>query len=103
MGCTLGKLAAEPGCCSLFFPSVTAGAPALARGVGGADEVQLSAPAPEHIAAVKKDATGWPLWLSSAAGDALQGWAPRSADAFHKLEKVGSAPWLILCCFLPSS
>jgi len=37
---------------------------------------------------VRKDASGWPLWLSEAAGDALRGWAPRGADAFHKLEKV---------------
>jgi hypothetical protein len=27
----------------------------------------------EHVAAVKKDAFGWPLWLSEAAGDALYG------------------------------
>lgn len=50
--------------------------------------MQLAAPQPEKIAAVQKDESGWPLWLSSAAGDALAGWAPRSADAFHKLEKV---------------
>ena len=91
MGCTLGKLVASPGYCTLLFPSAAATAAATARiGVGG-DEVQLTAPPPEHIAAVKKDATGWPLWLSTAAGDALHGWTPRSADAFHKLEKVRTA------------
>uniref|UniRef100_A0AA96NG55 [RNA-polymerase]-subunit kinase n=1 Tax=Phyllostachys edulis TaxID=38705 RepID=A0AA96NG55_PHYED len=85
MGCLLGKLAAAPGS-SLFFPAAAA-----AR--GGGDEVQLKAPQPEHSAAVKKDSCGWPLWLSSAAGDALRGWAPRCADAFHKLEKIGSGTY----------
>lgn len=88
MGCILGKLAAAPGC-SVFFPA--------AAGGGGAgdnkQEVQLLAPQPEHIAAVKKDASGWPLWLSEAAGDALRGWAPRGADAFQKLEKIGSGTY----------
>jgi hypothetical protein len=83
MGCIIGKLATTAPGSSLFFP-------AAATSVGGGDdrEVQLQAPRPEHIAAVKKDASGWPLWLSEAAGDALRGWAPRGADAFQKLEKV---------------
>ena len=83
MGCILGKLATAPGS-SLFFPA----AAATAGGGDKAAEVQLQAPQQEHIAAVRKDASGWPLWLSEAAGDALRGWAPRGADAFHKLEKV---------------
>ena len=82
MGCILGKLATAPGS-SLFFPAAAATA-----GGDKAAEVQLQAPQQEHIAAVRKDASGWPLWLSEAAGDALRGWAPRGADAFHKLEKV---------------
>ncbi|KAF0925502.1 hypothetical protein E2562_016693 [Oryza meyeriana var. granulata] len=88
MGCILGKLAAAPGS-SLFFPATTG------AGVtgGGAGEVQLAAPQPEQIAAVRKDESGWPLWLSTAAGDALAGWAPRCADAFHKLEKIGSGTY----------
>ncbi|CAD6235190.1 unnamed protein product [Miscanthus lutarioriparius] len=60
---------------------------------GDNKEVQLQAPQPEHIAAVKKDASGWPLWLSEAAGDTLSGWAPRGADAFQKLEKIGSGTY----------
>lgn len=87
MGCLLGKLADAPGS-SLFFPAAV-----TAKAGEGDVEAQLSAPAPVHIAAVKKDASGWPLWLSSAAGDALQGWAPRSADAFQKLEKIGSGTY----------
>lgn len=87
MGCLLGKLADAPGS-SLFFPAAV-----TAKAGEGDVEAQLSAPAPVHIAAVKKDASGWPLWLSSAAGDALQGWAPRSADSFQKLEKIGSGTY----------
>ncbi|KQK11300.1 probable serine/threonine-protein kinase At1g54610 [Brachypodium distachyon] len=86
MGCLLGKLAAAP----LFFPSAAA---ATAAGAGGDGQTQLGAPRPEHIAAVKKDESGWPLWLSSVAGDALRGWAPRSAEAFQKLEKIGSGTY----------
>ncbi|KAG2603080.1 probable serine/threonine-protein kinase At1g54610 [Panicum virgatum] len=88
MGCILGKLATAPGS-SLFFPA----AAATAGGGDKAAEVQLQAPQQEHIAAVRKDASGWPLWLSEAAGDALRGWAPRGADAFHKLEKIGSGTY----------
>jgi cyclin-dependent kinase 12/13 len=88
MGCILGKLATAPGS-SLFFPA----AAAAAGGGDKAAEVQLQPPQQEHIAAVRKDASGWPLWLSEAAGDALRGWAPRGADAFHKLEKIGSGTY----------
>lgn len=31
---------------------------------------------------------GWPSWLSAVAGDAIQGWIPRRADTFEKLDKV---------------
>lgn len=33
-------------------------------------------------------AAGWPSWLTSVAGEAIQGWVPRSADSFEKLNKV---------------
>ncbi|KAK3166380.1 hypothetical protein QOZ80_1AG0045020 [Eleusine coracana subsp. coracana] len=88
MGCILGKLATAPGSC-LFFPA----AATTAAGGGDQQEVQLSAPQQEHIAAVKKDASGWPLWLSDVAADALHGWTPRGADAFQKLEKIGSGTY----------
>lgn len=33
-------------------------------------------------------AAGWPSWLSAVAGDAINGWIPRRADAFEKIDKV---------------
>lgn len=32
--------------------------------------------------------SGWPSWLTSVAGEAIQGWVPRRADSFEKLDKV---------------
>lgn len=31
---------------------------------------------------------GWPSWLSAVAGEAIDGWVPRRADSFEKLDKV---------------
>ena len=33
-------------------------------------------------------AAGWPSWLSDACGEALNGWVPRKADTFEKIDKV---------------
>lgn len=33
-------------------------------------------------------AAGWPSWLIAAAGEALNGWLPRRASSFEKLDKV---------------
>lgn len=33
-------------------------------------------------------AAGWPVWLSSVAGEAIKGWIPRSANTFERLHKV---------------
>lgn len=35
-------------------------------------------------------APGWPSWLTSVASDAVQGWAPRSADSYEMLDKVST-------------
>lgn len=43
-------------------------------------------------------AAGWPLWLSSVAQEAIQGWVPRSAESFEKLNKVSST--LSLSCYI---
>ncbi|KAK4802773.1 hypothetical protein SAY86_000976 [Trapa natans] len=36
---------------------------------------------------------GWPSWLSSVAGEAINGWIPRRADSFEKLEKIGQGTY----------
>lgn len=43
-------------------------------------------------------AAGWPSWLSAVAGEAINGWTPRRADSFVKIDKVN---WLgeCDCCF----
>ncbi|KAK9748643.1 hypothetical protein RND81_02G071600 [Saponaria officinalis] len=38
-------------------------------------------------------AAGWPSWLTSVAGEAIQGWLPRRADSFEKLEKIGQGTY----------
>lgn len=44
-------------------------------------------------------AAGWPSWLSAVCGEALNGWIPRRADSFEKIDKVGcfSAFNYVLC------
>lgn len=34
-------------------------------------------------------AAGWPSWLSAHVGEAIDGWLPRRADTFEKIDKVG--------------
>ena len=38
-------------------------------------------------------AAGWPAWLSAVAGEAINGWTPRRADSFEKIDKVRPFPW----------
>lgn len=33
-------------------------------------------------------AAGWPSWLTAVCGEALNGWIPRKADTFEKIDKV---------------
>jgi len=42
-------------------------------------------------------AAGWPTWLSSVAGEAIQGWIPRRADTFERFGKVSFHLGCILC------
>ncbi|WOL04116.1 putative serine/threonine-protein kinase [Canna indica] len=36
---------------------------------------------------------GWPAWLTSVAGEAIQGWQPRRAGSFEKLDKIGQGTY----------
>lgn len=47
---------------------------------------RLSNP-PKHIHG-EQVAAGWPSWLSAVAGEAINGWTPRRADTFEKIDKV---------------
>ncbi|CAA3027335.1 probable serine threonine- kinase At1g54610 [Olea europaea subsp. europaea] len=38
-------------------------------------------------------AAGWPAWLSAVAGEAINGWTPRRADTFEKLDKIGQGTY----------
>ncbi|KAI3502107.1 hypothetical protein L1887_30138 [Cichorium endivia] len=36
---------------------------------------------------------GWPSWLAEVAGEAINGWLPRTADTFEKLDKIGQGTY----------
>lgn len=44
---------------------------------------------PKHLIGEQISA-GWPSWLSEICGEALNGWLPRKADSFEKIEKVST-------------
>ncbi|TXG71798.1 hypothetical protein EZV62_000377 [Acer yangbiense] len=52
---------------------------------------RLSNP-PKHVHG-EQVAAGWPSWLSAVAGEAINGWTPRRADTFEKLDKIGQGTY----------
>ncbi|KZV21102.1 putative serine/threonine-protein kinase [Dorcoceras hygrometricum] len=52
---------------------------------------RLSNP-PNHIHG-EQVAAGWPSWLSAVAGEAINGWTPRRADSFEKIDKIGQGTY----------
>ncbi|XP_057500190.1 cyclin-dependent kinase C-2 C-like [Actinidia eriantha] len=38
-------------------------------------------------------AAWWPSWLSAHVGEAIDGWLPRRADTFKKIDKIGSGTY----------
>ncbi|XP_022931579.1 probable serine/threonine-protein kinase At1g54610 [Cucurbita moschata] len=38
-------------------------------------------------------AAGWPSWLTAVCGEALNGWIPRKADTFEKIDKIGQGTY----------
>lgn len=42
-------------------------------------------------------AAGWPTWLSSVAGEAIQGWIPRRANTFERFGKVSYHLGCLVC------
>ncbi|KAF8017017.1 hypothetical protein BT93_H2273 [Corymbia citriodora subsp. variegata] len=47
---------------------------------------------PKHVHG-EQVAAGWPAWLSEVAGEAINGWTPRRADSFEKLDKIGQGTY----------
>ncbi|OAY66996.1 putative serine/threonine-protein kinase, partial [Ananas comosus] len=64
--------------------------PSASAAAGAAADRRLS---PGTLRPSPADAGGWPAWLVAVAGDALRGWAPRRADSFQKLAKIGTGTY----------
>ncbi|KAL5167385.1 Protein IMPAIRED IN BABA-INDUCED STERILITY 1 [Glycine soja] len=41
----------------------------------------------------EQNAAGWPPWLTSVAGEAIQGWVPLKTDSFERLDKIGQGTY----------
>ncbi|KAK1584089.1 hypothetical protein Q3G72_029681 [Acer saccharum] len=52
---------------------------------------RLSNP-PKHLRG-EQVAAGWPPWLTAVCGEALNGWIPRRADTFEKIDKIGQGTY----------
>ncbi|XP_020234680.1 probable serine/threonine-protein kinase At1g54610 [Cajanus cajan] len=52
---------------------------------------RLSNP-PKHLQG-EQVAAGWPPWLTAVCGEALNGWIPRKADTFEKIDKIGQGTY----------
>ncbi|KAH9311646.1 hypothetical protein KI387_026681, partial [Taxus chinensis] len=50
-------------------------------------------PPPAKAIDVEQSRAGWPIWLTKIAGDALDGWIPRSAESYEKLDKIGQGTY----------
>lgn len=59
---------------------------------GGESKVAVVATDEESTSSAK-GSDGWPTWLVDVAGDALKGLAPRRADSFQKLDKIGQGTY----------
>lgn len=53
---------------------------------------------PNHLSG-EQVVAGWPSWLAAVAGEAINGWIPRRADSFEKIDKVGTV-FLFLFYFI---
>jgi hypothetical protein len=49
--------------------------------ISSSNNADLKGLSGEHVA-------GWPAWLANVAPKAIEGWLPRRADSFEKLDKV---------------
>ncbi|CAO2208175.1 unnamed protein product [Urochloa humidicola] len=114
MGCVFGRAAASTSAAAPRRkrgkeraspqPAAEAGSPSAAAAAAGGDGRRRRrlggrrAAGPRQgcvpaAAAAEQLAAGWPPWLVAVAGEALRGWAPRRADTFEKLDKIGSGTY----------
>ena len=63
------------------------------RGGTGSVSLRLSC----RFVEAEQNAAGWPPWLTSVAGEAIQGWVPLKTDSFERLDKVTQQPHLPTC------
>ncbi|KAF0924489.1 hypothetical protein E2562_010136 [Oryza meyeriana var. granulata] len=90
MGCVLSTAAAAAAAAARSVSPSSSAAAAIPTGeVPGSSELHGIAAPPRSQA----PGTGWPPWLVAVAGDALSGWAPRRADEFEKIAKIGSGTY----------
>ncbi|KAL9447551.1 hypothetical protein AB3S75_015091 [Citrus x aurantiifolia] len=47
---------------------------------------------PKHLRG-EQVAAGWPPWLTAVCGEVLNGWIPRRADSFEKIDKIGQGTY----------
>ncbi|XP_010553694.1 PREDICTED: probable serine/threonine-protein kinase At1g09600 [Tarenaya hassleriana] len=70
-----------------------------AMDIGSGDNVGVLQPRMTRIASISNGErgaqviAGWPSWLAAVAGEAINGWIPRKADSFEKLEKIGQGTY----------
>lgn len=60
----------------------------MSGGVGERKPLMSRILSVQHFAGEQHVDSGWPLWLSSVAAEAIKGWMPRRADSFEKLDQV---------------
>ncbi|CAH9118695.1 unnamed protein product [Cuscuta epithymum] len=56
------------------------------------NQISVSIPA-GRLTECEQIAAGWPTWLTSVAGEAVDGWLPLRADMFQRLDKIGQGTY----------
>ncbi|CAA7400523.1 unnamed protein product [Spirodela intermedia] len=92
MGCVCGKPPTRDGDEEGGTSKETAAAGKPAGGRTAPPEHRRSV-IPPYVPPSPGSCPRWPAWLTEVAGEAIQGWAPRRADSFQKLSKIGQGTY----------
>ncbi|CAA6664007.1 unnamed protein product [Spirodela intermedia] len=92
MGCVCGKPPTRDGDEEGETSKETAAAGKPAGGRTAPPERRRSV-IPPYVPPSPGSCPRWPAWLTEVAGEAIQGWAPRRADSFQKLSKIGQGTY----------